>query len=179
MRVIAGTLGGRIFDSPRTPRTHPMSDKARGGLFNTLGDIKGLSVLDAYGGSGAISFEAVSRGAKKVIIIDIDKDAYRTIIENIERLGIQDEIEAIRRQAGSWATGHNTLFFDIVICDPPYNDLRRDILQKVANRTTHGGLFVLSWPGKEKAPPFINFSLVKQNAYGDMQLLFYERSSKT
>ena len=72
MRIIAGYLGGRQFNSPRSNRTHPMSDKARGGLFNALGDISGLTVLDAFAGSGALSFEAISRGAESVIAVDID-----------------------------------------------------------------------------------------------------------
>jgi len=53
MRIIAGSLGGRSFDSPQSRRTHPMSDKIRGALFSSLGEIVGLSVLDAYAGSGA------------------------------------------------------------------------------------------------------------------------------
>ena len=53
MRVISGWLGGRIFESPHGHRTHPMSDKIRGAVFGVLGDIKGLTVLDAFAGSGA------------------------------------------------------------------------------------------------------------------------------
>ena len=60
MRIIAGTLGGRNFDS-KSQATHPMSEKMRGALFNVLGDIDGLKVLDCFAGSGAIGFEAISR----------------------------------------------------------------------------------------------------------------------
>ena len=63
MKVVAGSRGGRNFASPHNNRTHPMSDKVRGALFNALGDLDGLSVLDAYAGSGACSLEAASRGA--------------------------------------------------------------------------------------------------------------------
>ena len=69
MRVIAGRLGGRLFDSPHTRRTHPMSDKARGALFNMLGDIEGMHVLDPFAGTGALSFEAISRGAASALAI--------------------------------------------------------------------------------------------------------------
>ena len=84
MRVVSGSLGGRLFDSPRTHRTHPMSEKARGALFNTLGDIHGLRILDAYAGSGAITIEAESRGAQHVTAIDIDVEAIRTIASNVQ-----------------------------------------------------------------------------------------------
>jgi 16S rRNA (guanine966-N2)-methyltransferase len=80
MRVIAGFLGGRNFDSPGGHRTHPMSDKVRGAVFGVLGDIKGLSVLDAFAGSGALSIEAVSRGAKYAVAIDVDKRAHAVMI---------------------------------------------------------------------------------------------------
>ena len=55
MRIISGRLGGQHFDTPTNSRTHPMSDKARGGLFGTLGDIEGLTFLDAFAGSGGLS----------------------------------------------------------------------------------------------------------------------------
>lgn len=176
MRIIAGSLGGRIFDSPKGHTTHPMADRVRGGLFNTLGDITGLTVLDAYAGSGALSFEAVSRGAKRVIAIDNDKEAYRTIVRNVQDLRLDDRVEVMIRQAGSWASNHQQDFFDLVLCDPPYHDLRRDILLKIAKRTDHNGTFVLSWPGKEPAPVFTGFEVLRQKSYGDAQLVFYKRT---
>lgn len=61
MRIISGIYGGRTIQSPSGHKTHPMSEKMRGAIFNALGDIKGLSFLDAYGGSGAVALEAISR----------------------------------------------------------------------------------------------------------------------
>jgi 16S rRNA (guanine966-N2)-methyltransferase len=59
MRIIAGELKGRNIQEPYGHRTHPMSEKVRGAVFNALGDIEGLAVLDAFAGTGALSFEAV------------------------------------------------------------------------------------------------------------------------
>lgn len=173
MRVIAGSLGGRIFASPKGHATHPMADRVRGGLFNTLGDITGLTVLDAFAGTGALSFEAISRGAASAMVIDEDKDAYRTIVGNIAALGLEDKVEAIRRRAGSWVAGHTDRFFDLVFCDPPYTDLRRDLLEKIAGRLKPTGVFVLSWPGHEPAPKFKTLKQLQQKSYGDAQLIFY------
>src|ERR1700733_7722884 len=100
MRIIAGKLGGRSFDSPGTDKTHPMSDKMRGALFNILGDVDDLIVLDAFGGSGALSLEAVSRGARSAIIMDSDRRAQQTIQENIQSLGLQDQIQLVNAGAG-------------------------------------------------------------------------------
>ena len=88
MRIVSGALGGRTFDAPRGHRTHPMSDKIRGALFNMLGDIEGLQVADLYSGTGAISFEAISRGASNTIAIEADKVAYATIKKNIDQLNL-------------------------------------------------------------------------------------------
>ena len=173
MRIIAGQLGGRVFDSPKTFNTHPMSERVRGGLFNALGDITGLTVFDPFAGSGALSFEAVSRGAAHATLIENDKSAFRTIQENIDLLGVDASTEAYLKQASSWISGHRQTFFDVVLADPPYTDLRRDLLLKVALRTSHEGIFVLSWPGHEVAPPFVGFVIVRQKSYGDAQLIYF------
>ncbi|MEI6237412.1 MAG: RsmD family RNA methyltransferase [Candidatus Saccharibacteria bacterium] len=86
MRIVAGNLRGHHFDSPKNAKTHPMSDKMRGALFNMLGDIEGLTVFDAFGGSGALSFEAISRGAKSAIITEVDKYAWAVIKQNSDKL---------------------------------------------------------------------------------------------
>lgn len=173
MRIIAGKLGGRIFDSPKGHTTHPMAERVRGGLFNTLGDITGMTVLDAYAGSGAISFEAVSRGAKHATAVDNDKEAYRTIVRNIDTLQLGEQVEAIYRQTGSWAANNQQLHFDLVICDPPYHDLRRDVLEKISRRMDRNGTFILSWPGSEPAPKLRGLLQIRQKSYGDAQLVYF------
>jgi 16S rRNA (guanine966-N2)-methyltransferase len=176
MRIIAGNLGGRQFDSPLSKRTHPMSDKVRGALFNALGDIGGLRVLDAFAGSGALSFEAISRGAKSAVALDIDKAAYQTIAKNTEALGLSDRILVLRKNAGSWARSDQAGQYDVVLCDPPYNDIRPDILQRLVRLTKPGGVYAMSWPGKEPARQFEGLELIGSNQHGDAQLVFYRRT---
>lgn len=179
MRVIAGRLGGRLFDSPGTNRTHPMSDKARGALFNVLGDIDGLTVLDAFAGSGALSFEAVSRGAAHALAIESDKPAQRIIAANIRALNVSAHVRLISATVNAWLQTAAPTTFDIVLCDPPYDDLQLSLIQRLATeRVAAGGLLVLSWPGNAEAPAFDDFSVVTQRGYGDMQLLFYRRSPR-
>ncbi len=177
MRVIAGVLGGRQFDSPGTPKTHPMSDKMRGALFNTLGDVEGLRLLDAFGGTGALGFEALSRGADKVVVIEVDRPAHRIIQRNIERLGLKLQAHSINASANAWLATNKTDTFDIVLCDPPYNDLQQDLLTRLAERVAPNGMYVLSYPGHKTPPEFPDFNILKQKAYGDSQLIFYKRTS--
>ena len=175
MRVITGSLKGRQFDAPRGHRTHPMGDKIRGGLFNALGDISGLTVLDAYAGSGALSIEAISRGAKSALAIDMDKEAYQTIVNNIELLGLKDKITAMRKNISGWSRNTQHKHVDLVLADPPYDDINPRVLQKLIGNTKLGGLFVLSWPGNEPVRKFEALEEAAHNTYGDAQLVFYRK----
>ncbi len=176
MRIIAGTLGGRQFEAPKGHRTHPMSDKVRGGLFNSLGDINGLSVLDGFAGSGALSFEAVSRGAKSAVAIEIDRSAHDTIVKNVEHLGLDQQIKAIRANVGSWSDNNPDAKFDIVFAAPPYDDLRLPLLNKLTMHVKQDGLYVLDWPGKQNPPQFDDLKLLSNKNYGDAQLVFYRKT---
>lgn len=175
MRVIAGKLGGRNFDSPGTHRTHPMSDKVRGALFNALGELNGLTVLDAFAGSGACSIEAVSRGAAEVLAIDIDPEAVKTIASNVRKLDLEARITVRRKNISGWSRNNQDKQFNIVLADPPYNDIRPDVLERLTVHVADGGLFVLSWPGNEPVRPFPGFEIVSNPTYGDAQLVFYRK----
>ncbi|HEY1064232.1 MAG TPA: RsmD family RNA methyltransferase [Candidatus Saccharimonadales bacterium] len=173
MRIIAGTLGGRLFNSPHGHRTHPMSDKMRGALFNMLGDIEGLTVLDPFAGSGALAFEAASRGAASVVAIDQDRNAQRTIGENIELLGVDDTVKLVKANAYGWLRTSKEVF-DIVLLDPPYDRLQYDLLELLVHRVAKGGTVILSWPGKyDRMPQFTNLTLTTTKHYGDSSLYVY------
>ncbi len=177
MRIISGRLGGRQFAAPKGQRTHPMSDRVRGGLFNALGDITGLSVLDAFAGSGALSFEAISRGAAHATAIDIDKNAHQTLIENAQQLSLGADIKAIRANASGWSDNNPNLIFDLVFIAPPYDDLQPSLLQKLARHVKPSGLYVLDWPGKLESPKFHGLEPIKEQDYGDSKLVFYRKVS--
>ncbi len=175
MRIIAGRLGGRIFGSPKGHRTHPMADRVRGGLFNALGNIEGLTVLDPFAGSGALSFEAVSRGAKSVVAIEIDKRAQDAIKTNIQALNVPGSVKLIHANAGSWSDTNPVAQFDIVLAAPPYDDLQLNLVQKLTRHSKSGGLFVLDWPGKTEIPRLDGLEVITQKSYGDAQLVFYRK----
>lgn len=175
MRIIAGKLGGRLFQSPRGHRTHPMSDKMRGALFNILGDIEGTSVLDAFSGSGALAFEASSRGAGRIVAIERDRTAQATILENIMSLGLEDSVQFVKANANGWAKTTKEQF-DAVLLDPPYDALQYDLLQTLIWRCKLGGRVIISWPGKVEAPRKLDgVQLISTKNYGDSSLYIYER----
>lgn len=176
MRIIAGTLGGRTIAEPHGHRTHPMSEKIRGALFNSLGDIEGLSVLDAFTGSGALAFEAISRGAKSVVAVDKDRPAHSTLDRNIKELNLAQQVKGVRANVGGWSIHNMERKFDIVLLDPPYEDLQSNLLQKLVNRHLKlGGIAVLSYPGHIPIPDFDGLKMVSDKNYGDAQLVFYRK----
>jgi 16S rRNA (guanine966-N2)-methyltransferase len=176
MRVIAGNLGGRSFDSPNSVKTHPMGDKIRGALFNILGDIEGLSVLDAFAGSGALGFEAISRGAQSVVAIDSDRAAQRVIAGNSRLLQVDDRLTLIKASASAWLQTNPDTVFDLVLCDPPYTDLQLPLLQRLAACLTPEGVLVVSWPISTDVPEFAGLKKVAHRSYGDAQLLFFSKT---
>jgi 16S rRNA (guanine966-N2)-methyltransferase len=177
MRVISGQLGGRTFQSPNGHRTHPMSDKIRGALFNVLGNLDGLTVLDAYAGSGALAFEAISRGAASAVTLDSDRAAQQSIANNITALSLRSRVKLIKTTVAAWLNTSNDSF-DVVIADPPYDGVNTSALQELAARTRAGGIYVVSLPPLQQLDlPPATYALLSTKAYGDAQLVFYRRIS--
>lgn len=175
MRIIAGYLGGRNIFPPAGHRTHPMSEKMRGAIFGSLGNVEDLLVLDAYAGSGAIAIEAISRGAKFAYAIDNDKKAVECINKNIAVLGIENNLKVTRANITSWIGNNKDKRFDIVVADPPYDKLNIEALQKASSLLAADGLLVLSWPGGVVAPELKLMRQIKSKSYGDSSLHYYKR----
>lgn len=176
MRIVAGKLKGREFRSPSSHKTHPMSDKVRGALFNVLGDIEGLSFLDAFAGSGALAFEAASRGAASVIAIDNDRAAHSALDQNVKDLRLQACVHPVRANTGGWSIHNMEKKFNVLLLDPPYSDLQINLLARLINRHLgKDGLGVLSFPGNQELPEFDNTEVVTTKKYGDIQLAFYRK----
>jgi len=155
-----------------------MSDRVRGALFNVLGDLEDLTVLDAFAGSGALGFEAVSHGAAQVTMVDSDRLAQKVINENIAALGLSDRVKLIKASVGAWIATSADVTFDVVLCDPPYDDIQPNLLALVAARTKYDGICVLSLPPNQKVElPAERFSLETTKSYGDATLAFYRRIS--
>lgn len=153
-----------------------MSDKVRGALFNALGDIEGLTMLDPFAGSGAVSFEAASRGATAVLAIENDKSAQQAIEESIVSLGVTGQVRLIKANCSSWSDNNPGWQFDIVIADPPYDRLRVSLLNKLTKHVKPGGMYVLSWPGGVDLPELDGSKLAAEKSYGDAQLLFFRHA---
>jgi 16S rRNA (guanine966-N2)-methyltransferase len=151
-----------------------MSEKVRGGLFSALGDIEGLTVLDAFAGSGALAIEAISRGASKAVAVDSDKKAFDAIVANCKKLGIEEQMKATRANIASWSDNNEEATFDLVFVAPPYDKLQPNVVEKMIRHVGNRGLFVLDWPGKMKPPQLAPLNLIRAKNYGDAKLVFYK-----
>jgi 16S rRNA (guanine966-N2)-methyltransferase len=153
-----------------------MGDRVRGALFNTLGDISGLEILDAFAGSGALSFEAVSRGATRATAIESDRSAQKAIEQSINMLSVGNRMKLIKASAHAWLSTNPEVRFDIILCDPPYDNLQPGLLIKLAERAKPAGVVVVSVPPDYQInlPP-CDFQILTTKSYGDAQLLFFER----
>lgn len=141
-----------------------------------LGDIEGLTVLDAFGGSGALALEAVSRGAKSAVTIEEKRAPYGAISKSVKELGVEKQVKAVNADAGSWSSHNQSKKFDVVLLDPPFGHPQFHLLDKLALHAKKDGLVVVSWPGHELPPVFDTAKIITDKKYGDAQLVFYRKT---
>lgn len=175
MRIVSGKFGGLLIEATKGHKTHPMSEKIRGGLFASLGDISNLSVLDVFAGTGAIGLEAISRGASRVVFVEKDKHASAIISNNINNLSVADVSSLYNMSALSWLKRNKHEKFDLIICDPPYDELHYETIESCENLLSTTGILVLSWPPKRDLPRFKEIKIIKTKEYGDAQILYYRQ----
>ena len=124
IRVIAGAAGGRRLAVPGGVSARPTSDRAREGLFGTvvseIGSLTGKNVLDLYAGSGAVGLEALSRGARDVLMVESDAQAVAVIRANIETVGLEGARVTRDRVERLLASQGRPDRYDLVFADPPY-----------------------------------------------------------
>jgi len=124
IRVIAGAAGGRRLAVPGGGSARPTSDRAREGLFGTvvseIGSLTGKNVLDLYAGSGAVGLEALSRGARDVLMVESDAQAVAVIRANIETVGLEGARVTRDRVERLLASQGRPDRYDLVFADPPY-----------------------------------------------------------
>ncbi len=172
MRVIAGKYGSRIIRTPRGFMTHPMGERIRSALFNSLGSLQGKDVWDVFAGSGSLAIEAVSRGAYSAVATERDRKAYQVLKANVEKLGAT-EVKAVKASANAWGSTNSEKKFDVIFCDPPYNDLQLSTVFAQKSHLKDNGLMVLSYPGREPVPSANGVVVVDNRNYGDAALAYY------
>lgn len=119
VRIIAGDWRGRQIAFPDSEGLRPTPDRVRETLFNWLGQtLDGKTCLDLFAGSGALGFEALSRGARRVVMVEQNPQALRALRENASRLGA-DRLDLVSSDALKFLAGEGRKF-DVIFLDPPF-----------------------------------------------------------
>jgi 16S rRNA (guanine966-N2)-methyltransferase len=181
MRVIAGTAKGvRLVKVP--PGVRPVSDRAREGLFSSLGaDVPEARVLDLFAGTGALGIEALSRGAEHATFVERAPQALAALRENLARAKVLDRSRVVAADAGAFLSAHDKRggSFGLVLADPPYAYTAPDLdeLLVLLGRAwlDPAGWTVALTRGKQSSTPVIpvNWAPARRLAYGDALVTLY------
>lgn len=178
MRIIGGKLKGKSVNPPAGYKARPTTDFAREGLFNILDneyELEGLQVLDLFGGTGAVSFEFASRGARRVYCVEMARENASFIKTEARRLGL-DNVTMVRDNVFDFLPLCHEKF-DIVFADPPYALEGLELLpDKVLSAgILHPECYFILEHGDEHSfttHPFF----VKERAYGRVHFSFFEKA---
>ena len=171
MRVVAGELRGRGIAGPgRGNRVRPTADRVREALFSILGELTGARVLDLFCGTGALGIEAVSRGAGKATLVDLETELAG---RNVKLLGIEERCVIARSDALEFLRGPR-VGFDLVFCDPPYSfadHLEAELDQLLPDQLAAGARVVVET--RTKQPLRLSLPLTLERAYGETLICIY------
>lgn len=181
MRIISGQYKGRAINPPKNLRARPTTDFAKENLFNVLGnmvDFEACDVLDLFSGTGSISYEFASRGARSVTSVEINGVHHNFIRQTAAQLGIRN-LFAVKANAFLYLKAC-TKQFDLIFSDAPYDlEGSEQVIDLVlrGNLLREGGILVFEHSkGKEfSAHP----GFLQQRSYGSVQFSFFQADTKT
>jgi 16S rRNA (guanine966-N2)-methyltransferase len=176
VRITGGRLAGRRLAVPRAD-VRPTADRVRESLFGRLGDLGGKRVLDLFAGSGALGFEALSRGASHVVFVDRARSVLEVVRANASTLGVEAEVtlrhgeaRAVLKRLGSEPP------FDLCLLDPPYaaGALAPVLAGLVAARVLAPDALVVAETDRRHPPgPIEGLAAIDQRRYGDTLIIWY------
>ncbi|MFB3738254.1 MAG: 16S rRNA (guanine(966)-N(2))-methyltransferase RsmD [Candidatus Velamenicoccus archaeovorus] len=183
MRVIAGVArGARLAPVPGGVR--PMSDRAREGLFSSLGDaVPGARVLDLFAGTGALGIEALSRGAERAVFVDRDRRAVAAIRENLRRTRLAERARVVRQGVPDFLIGDDKAGgpFELCLADPPYEAPPAQVEGVLAGLAEgwlapEGWTVALTRRNRSSTPVIpVDWRLARRLRYGDSLVLVYHQ----
>lgn len=181
LRVIAGTAKGRRLKMVPGDKTRPVMDRVKEACFNILGrKIRDAAFLDLFAGTGSVGIEALSRGAREAIFVELDREAIATIQENLDITGLGDRAVIRRTNVLNFLKHQPSQAFDCIYIAPPqYQALWKEaleLLDKQADWATSDGIVIVQIdPSERQAVSLENFAPYDERKYGKTLLWFFER----
>lgn len=178
MRIISGARRGQKLIEFDGMDIRPTTDRVRESVFNLIQEfVYKARVLDLFSGSGALSFEALSRGAAEAVCVDLDKRSINVISENARKLKFSENVIILNSSAESYIKNTDKKFH-IIFLDPPYNKgfikpvitdiMKNDILEK-------DGIIVLESDSVDEHGEMEGLCVLKQRKYGRTFVTIYQR----
>jgi 16S rRNA (guanine966-N2)-methyltransferase len=184
MRIIGGTLKGRVLKTPASDAIRPTSDRLRETLFNILAhtypeSLEGTAVIDLFAGTGAMGLEAVSRGARKALFVDDGTEARALLRANVETLGLGGQTRIFRRDARKLGVAPVGECFSLAFLDPPYG---KGFAEGALIALRDGGwlmpnaLVVIEEAAQASFALPEGYGLIETRIYGDTQVVLARHS---
>lgn len=149
LHVLTGTAKGRRLKVPRGRAVRPTTGRTKKSIFDTLGNISGMYVLDIFAGSGSLGIEALSRGAARVTFIEKERQVLGILRENLASCGFEKKASVLRGDYRRVLSnlGRTTGGFDLIFLDPPYKLYRttgvEELIQLAAGLLGESGLMII------------------------------------
>jgi 16S rRNA (guanine966-N2)-methyltransferase len=177
VRIVAGSRKGHGIAAPKGVVTRPTSDRVREAVFSIVGPVDGARVLDLFAGSGAMGLEALSRGARRCVFVEREREACRVIERNLEKLRLtgavvlcQDVLRALREER---SRGHA---YELVLVDAPYEEwdaYEAPLGELVAGLLEGGGIAVVETAARVE--PRLPLDLVTTRRYGSARITVFAK----
>ena len=178
-KISGGSLNSRKLKSPKGTNVRPTPGRVKESLFSILmHKLEGANMLDLYAGTGAIGFEAASRGASRVISVEGHRETAQAIEESAQELGIRETVTVVG------APAERALYriqgpFDIVYMDPPYaDDVPLQVFRLLLEREllAPDALVIYEHAAKRILPDIPGYRSTREEVYGDVALAFFART---
>lgn len=179
MRVITGKARGMALKAPKGMDTRPTMDQVKEGIFSAIQfEVEGRRVLDLFAGSGQMGIEALSRGARSAVFVDMRDDACRIVRENLQKTRLEDAARVVRSDYLSFLkTCRET--FDLVFLDPPYAEVFLENSLKTISQIdilSDSGIIITERPyGKELPAQIPGLVRYRDYRYGKAAVTIYRK----
>ena len=182
LQVLTGSIKGRKLKVPKGQKIRPMTSRVKKSVFDTLGDISEVRVLDVFAGSGGIGIEALSCGARQVTVVEKDPSVFKITKENYEHCGFTDKADFICAdyKAALLKLRKKKEVFDLIFVDPPYRlykDLEvGDFISDVSDLLHDDGVVVIEHDHKINDTP-TGFTRVTK-PFGGTHVSYFRKSEE-
>lgn len=185
MRIISGRFRGRRLNTCTGPGYRPATGKVRESLFSILESSginwQGARVLDLFAGSGALGFEALSRGAEYALLIEKNRNAVNTLKKNLRDLDLaKDTCRVLAKDVLAFLNKPGDNPFDIVFIDPPYRlNMLQPTLKSLVNKgwVTSGSLIQAEIESELPTPTMESLIPVREKLYGQTKVCLWKKRS--